>query len=102
MAELPICTPTSDGVVLSVHAQPGARRSELRGRHGEALKIAVQAVAEEGRANQALAEFIALSLALTTRDVSLISGQSHRSKRFLLRGDADELSRRIEQWLQSS
>ena len=44
---------------LSVHAQPGARRTEVQGLHGDAIKIRISARAVEGAANEALLEFVA-------------------------------------------
>ncbi len=34
---------TGEGVILRIHAQPGAARSELCGLHGDALKVRLQA-----------------------------------------------------------
>jgi uncharacterized protein (TIGR00251 family) len=74
------------GLLLCVHAQPGARRTEARGLHGDALKIRVAAPALEDRANEALAEFIAERLGLARRDVALVSGARSRAKRFEVPG----------------
>ena len=73
-------------LVLSIHAQPGAKRTEVAGLHGEALKIRVKAPALEDRANEALAEFIAGRLGVARRDVTLVSGARSREKRFAVRG----------------
>jgi len=73
-------------LVLSIHAQPGAKRTEVAGLHGEALKIRVKAPALEDRANEALAEFIAARLGVARRDVALVSGARSREKRFTVRG----------------
>jgi uncharacterized protein (TIGR00251 family) len=75
-----------DTWVLSIHAQPGAKRTEVAGLHGEALKIRVKAPALEDRANEALAEFIAEALGVARRDVTLVSGSRSREKRFEVRG----------------
>jgi uncharacterized protein len=81
---------TRDGVTLAVRAQPGARKTAITGVHGEGpdaqLKIAVHAPPLEGRANQALIEFLAGHFSLPRKDVELISGELSRSKVFLLRG----------------
>src|SRR5262245_11219958 len=85
-----------DGVVLPVRAQPGASRSGLRGEHNGALKIAVTQVAERGKANEAVRETLAKSLGLQRSQVELLSGQTERGKRFLIRGlTRDELAARI-------
>jgi len=81
---------TAAGVTLAVRAQPGARRTAIVGVYGEGasaqLKIAVQAPPIEGRANQALITFLADFFSLSRISVVLLSGESSRSKVFLLRG----------------
>jgi hypothetical protein len=70
------------GVVITVHAQPGAGRSEVVGRHGDALKIRVAAPPEKGRANDAITALLAETLGVPATSVSLTSGEKARSKRF--------------------
>ena len=71
-------------VVLSVHVQPGARATEVVGRHGDALKVRVAAPAIGGRANEAVLALVAEEFGLARRDVELVSGQSSRNKRIRL------------------
>lgn len=80
---------------LFVHAQPGAKRTEVAGLHGDALKIRVAAPALEDRANDALIEFIAKKLAIAKRDVALASGAKSREKRFEIRADVTNLDRLV-------
>jgi len=81
------CEKRDEGIwMLSIHAQPGAKRTEVAGLHGEALKVRVQAPALEDRANEALAEFLAERLGVARRDVTLVSGARSREKRFAVRG----------------
>jgi uncharacterized protein (TIGR00251 family) len=84
-------------LVLSVHAQPGAKRTEVAGLHGDALKIRVAAPALEDRANAALAEFIAERLGVARRDVTLVGGAKSREKRFEIRGVTIELATLLKQ-----
>lgn len=81
---------TAEGVTLSVRAQPGAKKTAITGIYGEGaaaqLKIAVHAPPIEGRANEALIAFLADLFSLPRKDVILVSGETNRSKVFLLRG----------------
>ena len=45
----------AEGVILPVRAQPGARKARVLGEQAGALKVAVTAPPEDGRANKALA-----------------------------------------------
>jgi uncharacterized protein (TIGR00251 family) len=73
-------------LVFTVHAQPGAKRTEVAGLHGDALKIRVAAPALEDRANAALIAFIAERLGVARRDITLVGGAKSREKRFEIRG----------------
>ncbi len=66
--------------LLSLHIQPGARRSGVAGLHGEALKIRLAAPPVEGKANAALLAYVAELLALPKSAVTLKSGQTSRQK----------------------
>lgn len=68
------------GCILTLHIQPGAKKTEIVGEHGEALKIRLAAPPVDGKANEALLAFLAETLGLPKRDVSLLSGQSSRRK----------------------
>jgi len=85
-----------DGVILPVRAQPGARKAGIVGEHGGSLKVAVTAPPEDGRANKALLEVLREQLGLKRSQLELLSGETSREKRFLVRGlTKDELSARI-------
>ena len=85
-----------DGVILRVHVQPGAGRSAVVGRHGDALKVRVAAPPVEGRANDATRALLSDALGVPEADVELTSGQSSRTKRFRLTGlDAEEADKRL-------
>ena len=75
-----------DAVVLSVHAQPGAGRTQVMGRHGDAVKIRVAAPPEQGRANEALVTVLAEQLGVPEKAVTLAGGATSRSKRFRISG----------------
>lgn len=77
-----------DGDVLSLtlHVQPGAKRTEISGLHGEALKIRLAAPPIEGRANEALLRFIADTFGVPLRQVELKQGGQSRHKVVLVTG----------------
>ena len=72
---------TPDGWLLSVHVQPGARRTEVAGMHGSALKIRVAAPPVEGKANAALEAFVAERLRVARSRVRVAKGELSREKR---------------------
>jgi hypothetical protein len=87
-------------ITIAVHAQPGAGRSQITGRHGDAVKIRVAAPPEAGRANDALVKLLAEGLGVAPSEVSLLSGESSRSKRFRVGGiDPDDVPKAVERLL---
>jgi uncharacterized protein (TIGR00251 family) len=71
----------ADGsVVVCVHVQPGAKRTEFAGRHGDAVKIRLAAPPVDGKANACLQAFLAEFLGVPKSAVSLLSGQTSRQK----------------------
>ena len=85
----------ADGsVVLALHIQPGAKKTELAGLHGEALKIRLAAPPVDGKANAALLAFLAKACGVSKSAVELVSGETSRSKRVRIHGvDVAELER---------
>ena len=73
-------------MILDVHVQPGAKRSEFAGRHGERIKIRLAAPAMENRANQALVEFLAAYYRVPKRNVRIAAGLKSRDKRVVIDG----------------
>jgi uncharacterized protein (TIGR00251 family) len=71
----------ADGsITLTIHAQPGAKRTEVSGAHDAALKIRLAAPAVEGRANETLIAFLAESFGVPRRNVTLVRGEIGRRK----------------------
>jgi uncharacterized protein (TIGR00251 family) len=61
--------------------QPGAARTEFAGRHGERIKVRLAARAVDGKANEALIEFLAGHYRVPKRNVTITSGLKSRQKR---------------------
>lgn len=68
-------------MILELHVQPGASRTEFAGKHGERLKVRLQARAVDGKANGALIEFLAGHFGVPRRNVRIVSGLKSRQKR---------------------
>src|SRR4051794_1350498 len=86
-------TDHAEGVLLPVRAQPNAKRAGVVGEQAGALKVAVTAPPEDGRANAALVEVLRDWLGLKRSQVELAGGATSRNKVFLVRGlTPDELT----------
>jgi uncharacterized protein (TIGR00251 family) len=89
-------TDHAEGIVLRVRAQPGARKAGVQGEQAGALKLAVSAPPEDGRANAALVELLRDVLGVKRSQVELLRGATGRDKQFLIRGvGRDELAMRL-------
>lgn len=84
---------TAEGWLITVHAQPGAKKNAVAGLHGETLKIRVAAPPVEGKANQALIAFVAKALCVPRRAVSVVKGESSREKLLLVADSAADPAR---------
>ncbi len=69
------------GIVLRVRVQPGAGRSSVTGRHGDALGLKVAAPPIGGRANSQCVEFVADLLGVRKSQVEIVAGEKSRLKR---------------------
>jgi uncharacterized protein (TIGR00251 family) len=81
---------------LRLRVSPGARRTEIAGRHGDAWKIRVAAPPENGRANKAALRLLAHRLGLPRRALTIVSGHTAREKVVQLEGISAE---RVEEGL---
>lgn len=94
---------TPEGLLLAVKVRPKttARAPKTLRDQDDRLvvEIAVNAPPEHGLANKAVIALLAKALAMSKTDVILQTGSAARHKIFLLKGDAAELTRRIESWL---
>ncbi|MFZ1692180.1 MAG: DUF167 domain-containing protein [Flavobacteriales bacterium] len=77
---------TPECITLRVHVQPGAKRTEVAGTHGDALKIRLAAPPVDGQANEALLSYLADQFGVPKRQVELVSGHTSRSKRVVVHG----------------
>jgi uncharacterized protein (TIGR00251 family) len=89
-------TAHAQGTILPVRAQPGARQNAIVGAHAGALRVAVSAPPDKGKANAAIQAVLAKALGCKPSQVGLLSGETARVKRFLIVGvSPDELRSRL-------
>lgn len=97
-------TPAADGVRLAIRVTPKASAERILGLAAEAdgrvaLKVAVRAPPEAGKANDALLGLLAKTLRLRRRDLTLTHGAADRRKLVHVAGDPAALMRRLEEAL---
>lgn len=71
-------------MILELHVQPGASRTEFAGRYGERIKVRLAARAVDGKANEALIEFLAEHYRVPRSRVRIASGLKSRQKRVII------------------
>lgn len=90
----------ASGLTVAIRLTPNARKTGFDGIMKTAdgktlLKISVNTVPEDGKANKALMEFLAKSWRLPKSSFSLLSGQTSRLKTILVAGDGPLLLERL-------
>lgn len=80
---------------LLVKVTPGASKTQARGWHEGALRIAVAAPPDKGRANSELIRFLSEQLQLSKSSVILAKGATSRLKELLIEGSSQEQIERL-------
>jgi uncharacterized protein len=88
----------SSGVTVELRVQPRARRTALES-SGEAVKAAVTAPPEDGKANDAVIELLAHEWRLPKSSFIVIKGAAARSKTLSVSGDPAMLAARVGGWV---
>jgi uncharacterized protein len=85
------------GTRLKLRVIPGADRSEIVGRYGDAWKVRIGAAPERGRANAELLDLLSERLGVRRAELAIVSGHATRDKVVELRGlSAHEAAHRLE------
>ena len=79
---------------FAVHVQPRAKRTEVAGMHGGAVKIRLAAPPVDGAANDALRRFLAERLCVPRAAVRVVAGAASRDKLIEVDGLSAEDARR--------
>src|SRR5690242_6807940 len=87
------------GVILPVRAHAGARQNEILGERHGALRVAVTAPPEKGKANRAIVDLLGERLGVAKSSIELVAGETSPQKRFLIVGAEEE---RVRQALTGS
>jgi len=79
-------------MTVAVRVVPGARRTAVGGRRGDALVVRVAAPAVEGKATEAALRAVADAFGVRRRDVALLAGATSRDKTLRIDGDQQALA----------
>lgn len=79
-------TATAGGVLIALHVQPRASRTELAGEHDGRLKLRIAAPPVDGAANQEIVAWLSKQLKVPKREISIVSGERGRSKTVRVNG----------------
>lgn len=87
---------------LKIHLQPRAKENRIVGWHGESLKIRLTAPPVDQKANEALIGFLAETLGVPKRDVTIVAGEKSREKLIRIEGlDGGALATRLNELLKN-
>ncbi len=85
------------GIIVPVRAHAGARRNAILGERQGALRIAVSAAPEKGKANRSIAELLSDKIGVPKSAIEIIAGETSPQKRFLIVGaTAEEIRRALK------
>ena len=96
-------TAKEGAVLFAVRVSPGAARTRALGEHAGALKLAVAAAPEKGKANRAVIDFLAEALGVRKADVTVAGGETSRDKRMRVTGlDKGRVSGKLSELISGS
>lgn len=83
--------------LLTVHVTPNAPKTRVDGLYEEpgqeALRVRLQALPVDGKANEALVKWLSKELGVAQRDITLVRGQTSRHKQLRLEAGAVAVAR---------
>ena len=83
---------SADSFIIALHCQPGAKKTEVQGEHDGRLKLRLAAPPVEGKANEALIQWLSKKLEIRRTNIELLAGDLSRLKRVRVQGlTADQL-----------
>lgn len=89
-------TDAQKGAAFAVHVIPRAKKNEIVGRMGNAIKVRLTAPPVEGKANEALIAFLAEKLDVRKSAIEIVAGLTSRDKMVCVLGlSPDEVNKRL-------
>ena len=92
-----------DGLVINLRVSPKASRNAIQGvmatADGQALKIAVTAPPDKGKANAAAIALLAKAFGVAKSSVTVVAGETDRRKILRVSGDPVALSAIAQHWI---
>ncbi|HBO85129.1 MAG: YggU family protein [Deltaproteobacteria bacterium GWC2_42_11] len=89
-SKYPFLSSTEHGIILKLYIQPAASKNEIAGMHGGRLKIKLISLPVEGAANKLLIEFLAKTLDIKKRVITILHGMKAREKSVKIEGVSAE------------
>jgi hypothetical protein len=86
---------TAQGAQFALRVQPRASRNAIVGVMGDAVKLAITAPPVDGKANEAVIEYLADLFRLPKSSIVIVSGESGRNKLIAIRGRSAEQVRKV-------
>ena len=77
---------TAQGAQFALRVQPRASRNAIAGVMGDAVKLAITAPPVDGKANQAVIEFLSDLFRVAKSSIVIVSGETGRNKLIAVRG----------------
>ncbi len=78
--EGPVIRRVGDSLLVGFRVSPSAARTAVKGLYGDRVKVAINAPAEDGRANAELVEALARWMGLMRDTIRVKNGQASRDK----------------------
>ena len=72
-------------LLIKLHVQPRAKENNIIGIYADALKLKTKAPPVDNKANKEITVYLANEFKVNKTDVNLISGQTGRDKKFLIK-----------------
>jgi uncharacterized protein (TIGR00251 family) len=85
---------TAQGAQFALRVQPRASRNAIAGVIGDAVKLAITAPPVDGKANQAVIEFLSDLFRVAKSSIVIVSGETGRNKLIAVRGLSAEQVRK--------